>query len=549
MAAKSITLRLVAFSDAAGKFEPDAPLNGNEDNFFIDDDLTDNVSGPTRMDTPVPLGDYGCIMAVADGMGGQNAGEVASEIAVDTIADLFSRDRLTPQIIASPQSRAEYIKQTIIEADRRVKAGVEGHPEREGMGSTIIITWIIGDEISVGWLGDSRAYRFNPRYGLKPISKDHTYVQELADKGIITYDDTFGHPQGNIVTRSLGDPGIAPLPECINSKIYSGDVIMMCSDGLSGVVPDRPMRGISDSLEGIMASNYDNLSQMRAELMDAAKRQHWYDNVTVLLCRLDGNLPAPPKAKKSATAAVAGDATKPAVKSAPRKDNNKKILIGIVAAVLVAAAVAVGIKFLTTDTEPKFSESEEIELKASPQIVKGQTVNPAENPEAPMPKAPVNTPHQQAGPPAPATTTTPPPTEELASPQHEVATVAQEEEATPATSAMKEAIDWKNNLVKRLVNFSTQVPLWEKNISELTTEINKAPADADEKTKNKLRQRVTALENRLPLYLELVTMKGKMSDASLKKKVDELLPKLPGMSIDKIKSEIEKLERAIAPAK
>ncbi|MGM9860709.1 MAG: PP2C family protein-serine/threonine phosphatase, partial [Muribaculaceae bacterium] len=254
MAVKKISLKLVAYSDAAGKFDANAPLNGNEDNFMVDADLSDDVAYLTSTNEAIPMSEPGCMMAVADGMGGQNAGEVAAEIAIETVAEFFKSDRLTPEVIASPKSRAKYITDVIIEADRRVKAATVDHPERQGMGSTIIITWIKDDDITVGWLGDSRAYRYNPVRGLEPISVDHTYVQELVNKGIITYDETFGHPQGNIVTRSLGDPlATPPSPEHVNLKLYNGDIILMCSDGLSGVVPDRPSHGIADSLETIIA--------------------------------------------------------------------------------------------------------------------------------------------------------------------------------------------------------------------------------------------------------------------------------------------------------
>ena len=90
MSSKNITFRIVAYSDAAGKFNPAAPLNGNEDNFYFDDDLSDDAPIRCQADTELPLSDCGCLMAVADGMGGMNAGEVASAIAVETVKDAFA---------------------------------------------------------------------------------------------------------------------------------------------------------------------------------------------------------------------------------------------------------------------------------------------------------------------------------------------------------------------------------------------------------------------------------------------------------------------------
>lgn len=374
MATKTINLRLVAYSDAAGKFDDQAPLNGNEDNFYVDDDLTDDIIGPSRLDTPIALSSMGCLLAVADGMGGQNAGEVASEIAVNTIAEFFKADRLTPEILKSEASRAEYIKQTIIEADRRVKAGAEGHPERFGMGSTIIISWIVDGTITTGWLGDSRCYRFNTRYGLVPVSRDHTYVQELADNGILSYNDTFGHPQGNIVTRSLGDPDTNPLPETVSAPLYNGDIILLCSDGLSGVVPDRPMRDITDSIQDIMTADANNLTAMKNHLMQAAERQDWYDNVTVLLARFDGNLPDAPTTKKMAATdptgslrdLLDGPSTKinQQLSGTAKPDNNDNSLkikllhygIYAVIALLIATAIFFAVKLFSDPDEASYPD-------------------------------------------------------------------------------------------------------------------------------------------------------------------------------------------------
>lgn len=531
MAAKTITLRLVAYSDAAGKFDADAPLNGNEDNFFVDDDLSDDISGPTRMDTPVPLSAAGCLMAVADGMGGQNAGEVASEIAVDTIAELFRRERLTPEITATAASRAEYIKQVIVEADRRVKAGVEGHPEREGMGSTIIISWIFGGELSVGWLGDSRAYRFNPVTGLMPVSKDHTYVQELADKGIITYEDTFGHPQGNIVTRSLGDPDTIPAPESVTARLAAGDIIMMCSDGLSGVVPDRPLRDITDSIEGIMTACYDNLSQMRAALMDAAKRQHWYDNVTVLLCRVDGDLPPArrPKQPKQKGAAAAG--------------RNKNVIIGLVTLILIVAAIAICIKFLTgDDPAPRFTASpDDPATEITTEIVEAQEI-------APEPPQPAEKTVPTTTPPA-ATGQSRQPAAQSLRPNISDTSTRQEQTGRPAPPDMEAAVvaanNWKNTLVRDLVSLKGQAARWEPAIDDLVGEINSAPADIDSQTKEGFKQRVQSLKSRLPLYLQLSELATRTNDSKLKERIAKVQAAMPGHNLQWVKKEIEKIEESI----
>lgn len=288
----NIIFRMAAWSDAAGKYNPDAPLNGNEDNFYVDDDLSDDTSSHIVADEDIALSDCGMIMAVADGMGGMNAGEVASQIAHDTVAEYFAPGKITPKLAATHESRSRYMEYVIREADRRIKDDARHNRDHEGMGSTLIMAWLAGRELSVTWIGDSRAYRFNPNSGIEPLSKDHSYVQELADKGIITYEQTFEHPQGNIITRSLGDESKKARPESRLFNVCDGDIILLCSDGLSGVLRDRKVYDengepyMGENMEDIIREHSSSLSECREALWEAAERADWYDNVTAILCEI-----------------------------------------------------------------------------------------------------------------------------------------------------------------------------------------------------------------------------------------------------------------------
>lgn len=295
MAKKTIVFRLTAYSDAAGKFDSAAPLNGNEDNFYVDDDLGDQIPGRCQTDSEIKMSDCGCLMVVADGMGGMNAGEVASGIAIDTVKDYFAPGRINAKSASSSIERRKYLEQVIKEADRRIKADAKVNPEHDGMGSTIILAWIAGDKMTISWCGDSRAYRYNPQSGIEPLSRDHSYVQELVNQGHLKYEDTFEHPQGNIVTRSLGDPNHSARPESKEFDVYNEDIILLCSDGLSGVLRDKKTKDPNgnyypgDNIEDIIAANTASMTQCREALMSAAEKADWYDNVTVLLCQiLDG---------------------------------------------------------------------------------------------------------------------------------------------------------------------------------------------------------------------------------------------------------------------
>ena len=289
---QNISFRLVSYTDAAGKYSPDAFRSGNEDNFYVDYDLTDETTNRVSQDEVLHLGDLGMLMVVADGMGGMNAGEVASQIAVDTVKAAFKVESLTDSVIASSQSRQKYLEQVIKQADRNIKSEARKDSNREGMGSTIIMAWLFNDELTISWCGDSRAYIFNEKSGIRLISQDHSYVQELVNKGLLTYDQTFDHPQNNIITRSLGDPTKDARPESKTLKVGKGDIILLCSDGLSGVLRDRKTYDSNgkllpeENIEDIIRANTSSMKKCREALWQAAERGGWYDNVTAILCQI-----------------------------------------------------------------------------------------------------------------------------------------------------------------------------------------------------------------------------------------------------------------------
>lgn len=289
---QNISFRLVSYTDAAGKYSPKAFRSGNEDNFFVDDDLTDDTTNRAAQDEILQLGELGMLMVVADGMGGMNAGEVASQIAVDTVRAAFKSNILTESIVATSQARQKYLEQVIKQADRNIKSESKKDHSKEGMGSTIIMAWLFGDELTISWCGDSRAYIFNDKSGIRLISQDHSYVQELVNKGLLTYDQTFDHPHNNIITRSLGDPTKEARPDSKTLKIGKGDILLLCSDGLSGVLRDRKTYDTNgqlfpeENIEDIIRANTSSMKECQEALWIAAERGGWYDNVTAILCQI-----------------------------------------------------------------------------------------------------------------------------------------------------------------------------------------------------------------------------------------------------------------------
>ena len=275
-----VKFRLTAYTDAAGRYNPDAPRNGNEDNMFVDADLGVTENGVFfESDKEIILSEYGCLLAVADGMGGMNAGEVASEIAVNVVKEAFSKNSIPTSSLESTAAREQYLKQVIILADETIKRHAKDHPECLGMGSTIVIAWLYGDEVSIAWLGDSRIYLFREPDGLEQLSKDHSYVQELVDEGTISEEDAFNHPYNNVITRSLGDNSKRANADSESLRLFKGDILLLNSDGLSGVLQDS-------ELARIIQANRKSMSSCRVALWKEAENAGWHDNVTAILCEI-----------------------------------------------------------------------------------------------------------------------------------------------------------------------------------------------------------------------------------------------------------------------
>ena len=254
--------------------------DNNEDNFQAVSDLC--VKPMTWVqDKECSLNSKGALLVVADGMGGMNAGEVASEIATNTMRDWFSPVNITDEVVKSRYTIERFMKSAIVEADNRIKETAKARPETHGMGTTIVLGWVYGKHLYVAWCGDSRAYVYNPVYGLRQITKDHSYVQQLVDQGKIAPEDAFDYPDSNIITRCLSDSPTKAHPDCLvmPHELYDGDVILLCTDGLSGLLHDY-------EIEEVISSNYQNMEKCSDALIKGACEAGGHDNVTVVLCKI-----------------------------------------------------------------------------------------------------------------------------------------------------------------------------------------------------------------------------------------------------------------------
>lgn len=286
---ESFSYRIAARTEAAGKYDPCAPREGNEDSFAIIPNVGD-VEASVSFDTITSMPERGVLMVVADGMGGHNAGEVASQIAVSTVKEMFAATVVSEKDFSSKESRAKYLEKIIKSADQNIRSDAESTPDRKGMGSTIVMAWIVGNELTVTWCGDSRAYRFHPEKGLEQLSEDHSMVQDMVRKKQLKYEETFSHPQGNIITHCLGGGGKGNAePESRQFTLEDGDLVMLCSDGLSGVLfDDGRLRSngepySEENIQDILSRKRECLKDTLTCLFDAARRSEWYDNVTAVL--------------------------------------------------------------------------------------------------------------------------------------------------------------------------------------------------------------------------------------------------------------------------
>lgn len=264
----------------AAKTDVGLERSNNEDNFQASSDL---LITPMRWvnNEICQLGEKGALLVVADGMGGMNAGEVASQIAIDTVREEFAPINITPEITKSRYTIEKFMNEVVVKADAKIKDVSKKRPETRGMGTTIVIAWLYNENFYVSWCGDSRAYVYNPEHGLHRLTKDHSYVQQLVDAGKLTEDEAFDFPESNIITRCLCDAKQKAQPECLDNPypICDNDIILLCTDGLCGMIRDYEIQEVMNSFTKDMTVLTDNLVQ-------AALNASGADNCTVCLCQI-----------------------------------------------------------------------------------------------------------------------------------------------------------------------------------------------------------------------------------------------------------------------
>ena len=290
------------------------------------------------------------VFAVADGMGGAQAGEVASRIA----ADVFEGGNETD---IAPEA---YLESVTRDANRQINELARRDKERSGMGTTLTAAMVNGDELSIAHVGDSRAYLFREAE-LRQLTTDHSLVEELRRQGRLTREEAAVHPQRSIITRALG-----PEPEVIidtaTFPARDGDVVLLCSDGLTAMVNDDRIAEVLGGAETLRQAartlvndanahgGRDNITVVlfRVEQVDEAAPAQETDQVTVVGLPAVDAVAAPEETEISSAAAVASARTAP--ERSPGRSLKglgvpwlRIVAIATIAALLIAAAV-IGIR-------------------------------------------------------------------------------------------------------------------------------------------------------------------------------------------------------------
>jgi protein phosphatase len=210
------------------------------------------------------------VFAVADGMGGHAAGEVASALALEPIA------RLDGRVFGDDAQARSALEDAVVAANRAVVEAAHADDTLQGMGTTLTAALFEGRRLHLAHVGDSRAYLLR-RGRVTQMTRDHTFVQQLIDDGSITEEEAAVHPHRSVVTRAIGASTEVEIDlETLN--LASGDAVLLCSDGLSGVVAD-------DRIAELMISDRTP-QQTVSELVRAANEAGGPDNITAVLLTL-----------------------------------------------------------------------------------------------------------------------------------------------------------------------------------------------------------------------------------------------------------------------
>lgn len=238
------------------------------------------------------------LAVLSDGIGGNRAGEIASELAVNMISQFVANsDGRNPQAI---------LEAAIHFASGRIFKQAQENVEQQGMGATCACAWIAGDRLYTATIGDSRIYLMRGNM-IHQLSIDHTWIQEALERGLIEPEEASGHPNAHVIRRYLGSPAppevdfrmqpmpverdpndTAPAPVGQGMRLLPGDRVLLCSDGLTDLVSDE---------EILAAFRESSLDEAGHQLVNLANERGGHDNITLIAVQMPDATSAAPKAQ------------------------------------------------------------------------------------------------------------------------------------------------------------------------------------------------------------------------------------------------------------
>jgi PPM family protein phosphatase len=222
------------------------------------------------------------LVVLADGMGGYQAGEVASKIAVDVVIEEITDSKLTEKDIAriDPDTGISIamrrLRSAIEKANNRICSFARDREELDGMGTTIVAACFYDGRVGIAHVGDSRCYRLRDGL-LDQLTRDHSLVQDQLEKGLISAEQAANSSQKNLITRALGIDALAEA-DTQEFRTRAGDRYLLCSDGLSDMVEAGPLRD--------MLAQYTNPQDAVKHLVDAANKAGGRDNISVIVVQV-----------------------------------------------------------------------------------------------------------------------------------------------------------------------------------------------------------------------------------------------------------------------
>lgn len=287
-----------------------------------------NEDNLITFDSPI-----GRVVVVCDGMGGENGGETASSMAVGIIEDIIKNNEFTDPNDA--------IIGSINAANQAVLHRSMMQPQLAGMGSTCVMAIINNGRVYYGSVGDSRIYYYNPSEGLVQITKDQSYVQTLVDAGEITEEEAENHPRKNEILNAIGLDGMQPATVCDAPLLPApGSILLLCSDGLSGMVPNM-------TIKHVLARSEMPIEEKVQKLINLANEAGGLDNITVQLVEFGQQTESVAAPVQSSS--VDMQQNNPLAQPSAKSKKGFSLLFPILAALIVLGAAGAAWYFLTKD--------------------------------------------------------------------------------------------------------------------------------------------------------------------------------------------------------